>query len=209
MFKTTQQHTQYWANRQIDWQQSYFNLDHPHRDFMIDLIRISQLQFGSVLEVGCASGANLYRLLKAFPWLKQENVGGVDVNEAAITQAQKNLPDAWFFKNPAHDMFLSDKSSDLGISDMCLLYYSPLMIRKALREMLRVTRLNLVLCELHHENPAKRLKLRLQTGYNAYNYVVLLEELGCYTVDVYKIPEQVWPGGNPQKDFGHIIIARL
>lgn len=84
----------YWAQRKMDWKQGYFNPDHPHRDFIIELLRKEPP--GSVCEIGCASGANLWRIKKEFPNCK---IAGCDVNADAIETANKiffeaNLPQA-------------------------------------------------------------------------------------------------------------------
>ena len=34
----TNRHIKYWQTRKIDWKQSYFNLDHPHRDLILKAI---------------------------------------------------------------------------------------------------------------------------------------------------------------------------
>ena len=66
ILKTTNWHRKYWKNRKIDWNQAYMNPDHPHRQIIVDKLR----QFGifrSLLEVGCAAGANLYKIKLAYP----------------------------------------------------------------------------------------------------------------------------------------------
>lgn len=82
----------YWKNRRINWKDSYFNIDHPHRKLLIDILKNDPP--GSVCEVGCASGANLWNIKKEFPNCK---IAGCDVSLDAIETAKEiffgaNLP---------------------------------------------------------------------------------------------------------------------
>lgn len=92
--KNTQQHKDYWTQRKIDWVSHYWNPDHPHRDFIIEILKTSPP--GSVCEIGCGAGANLYRIKKEFTNCK---IAGCDLNQDAIDTANKlffdaNLPKA-------------------------------------------------------------------------------------------------------------------
>lgn len=212
MFKTTNQHKKYWAERKIDWKQAYCDPDnpgdtimHPHRQLIIDKLR--KMRFGSVLEVGCASGANLYRIQREFRGVQ---VGGADLSRDAIAEAKRALgPLAILDVASVENMFFGDKSADVVISDMTLIYFGPRMIKKALREIARVARKQIIFCEFHSESFIKSWGLRMATGYNSYNYRKLLENEGFYDIFIDKIPESAWPGGEPQKTFGYIITAKI
>lgn len=78
---------------EINWIASYWNLEHPHRDLIVDIIRKNPVR--SVLEIGCGCGANLYRIKKEFPEVR---VAGCDINEDAIRTAQKQF-NKYYFKN--------------------------------------------------------------------------------------------------------------
>ncbi len=210
--KTTNDHIKYWSERKIDWVQSYFNPDHPHRQLIVD--EFTKLkQAASVLELGCASGANIYRLMKAHPRI---GGGGTDISKDAIDTARmlrdekRIFPQNTMFEvGGAEKIFLSDHSVDVVLTDMCLIYLGPSRIKTALKEIARVGRDSVIFCEFHSTNPFKRLGLKLASGYNAYNYPKLLEKAGYYNVEVRKLTEKDWPGGEPQKTFGYIITARL
>lgn len=202
---TTNKHIKYWKNRKIDWKTRYFDThDHPHRELI--LRELARQSFGSILEVGCASGPNLLRILYGFPGVQ---IGGCDVSEDAIKTAKELLPQAAQLDvSPAHDIFLSDKSVDVTLSDACMIYVGSGMIKKTLNEIKRVTRTRIVFCEFHSESLYQRTRLKLQSGYNAYNWKKLLEKNGFHDVELKKIPKKVWPG-TPWQEFGFIISATL
>lgn len=202
---STKHWTRWWRDRQLDWRKSYQNWDHPHR-FLISAA-LTRFHWFSLFEVGVGAGANLINILHHF---KDKQLGGCDVNADAIraaTQATANT--AILRQGSVEDIMLSDSSTDAVLSDMCLIYVGPLHIRKALREMRRIGRFKVVLCEFHSSSLLKRLWLRYTSGYHAYNYRKLLAGLGFYDINLYKIPERYWPGGEPQQTFGYLITASI
>ncbi len=74
----------YWQWRHIlnpNWAQSYLDsIHHPHRKQIVDSISKFQ-SINSIAEIGCAAGANLVRLVKAYPNIK---IIGVDISHNAI-----------------------------------------------------------------------------------------------------------------------------
>lgn len=162
----------------------------------------------SLIEVGCGAGANLVNIIKSFPDRKLQ-VGGVDINPEAIELARKQFNGGIFKVGPVHDIMMSDDATDIVLSDMCLIYYGPGKIDSAIKEIKRIGRNYVLFCEFHHHSFWKRLQLRLTSGYYAYDYRKLLEKHGFGDIELYKIPEEYWPGGNPQKTFGYLIKARI
>lgn len=208
MFKTTKRHKEFWSNRQINWEQDYLladgALNHPHRQMILDTL--ASLRWRSIVEVGMGAGANLVRIKQQWP---SAIVGGCDINRDAVIVAGKYLKDARYLDvADPRDIFLSDGTIDVTLSDACLIYMGPTQIRKALKEMRRVAIRYLVLCEFHSESWWERMKLRWQTGYNAYDYKKLLEELGFFNIKITKIPKEVWPG-TPWEKFGCIVTCEF
>lgn len=78
----TKKHIKYWTERQIDWVSHYWNPEHPHRDLIIEVLKKDPP--GSVCEIGCAAGANLYRIRKEWP---NTRIAGCDLNSDAIKTA--------------------------------------------------------------------------------------------------------------------------
>ncbi len=213
MFKSTKSHKNYWRTRSIDWKQAYFDgideasglpvWDHPHRQLLMR--ELSRLKFGSVLEVGCATGANLYKISQTFPGTE---LGGIDVSAEAIEAAKSKFSQAVVLQQGSfEDLFYSDKSADLVLSDAALIYVGPETIHKAIEEMKRVARKYIVLVEFHAPTLWERLGIAWKSGYYAYNYKTLLESHGLYDIEMTPIPERVW--GYPWSKWGRIIIARV
>ena len=219
--RTTNTHTKYWRERKIDWKTQYLDTwDHPHRQLIVCVLQAFQNEWMSVWEVGCGPGPNLARIFKEFHG-KQMQLGGSDLNEDAIKlaratfQTEVKQPDGtmkrqdagMFHVESSEDMLLSDKAVDVMLSDAHLIYIGPFKIRKVLKEMVRITRNRLVLCEYEEKSWWKRIQLWWKTGYFAHDYKKLLEEAGCFDVQMAPIPEQFW-GGNWSK-YGKIITAKI
>lgn len=204
MPKSTKKWSKWWAERKIDWKTSYQNWQHPHRYLISSLL--GRFQWMSLLEIGCGAGANLINIVQRHP---SKQLGGIDINPEAIDLLSKTIKGAYLKVGSVEDIAMSDNSTDVILSDMALIYIDPFKIDKVIGEIKRVARSHIVFCEFHSTSIYARLKLRLTSGYNAYNYKKLLAKHGFYDVKLYKIPEEMWPGGEPQKSFGYIIHARL
>ena len=205
ILKSTNWHREYWKARKIDWNQAYMNPDHPHRSIIVDKLREFGV-FRSVLEVGCAAGANLYKIKQTFP---SSDVGGIDWSADAIEEAKRMLPRAPILQvGEATDIYISDKGTDILLSDMCYIYLDKNNFCKAIKEAKRAARNGVIFCEFHHPSWIVRQLLKWRTGYNAYDYPQELKNAGFYDIELKKLKEQDWPGGEPQKTFGFIISAR-
>ena len=202
MLKSTNKHIKYWKDRQIDWKQAYFTPEHPHRELIVK--ELSKLNFGSLLEVGCAVGANLYRVHQHWPGVM---LGGLDVNKEAIEVGKVLNPYVHIWQEgTADDLFFSDKSSDIILTDACMIYLSPIRVKKALQEFRRVGRKYLVMCEFNSTKLWERLGVAM-AGYYAYDWKKLLTKYGFYGIQIKKIPPEVW--GYPWNKYGYIIVAKI
>lgn len=205
ILKNTKFFRNFWKKRVIDWTQAYFTPDHPHRKLIVEAVRDFRV-LRSILEIGCASGANLYAIKRAFPHV---DVGGIDWSQDAIDCAKKMLPFSSVLQvGEATDIYLSDKGTDIGLTDMCLIYLDKNNFRQALKELKRISREGIILCEFHSSNWVLRNGLKFTTGYNAYDYEKELTLAGFHDIQFKKLTEQDWPGGEPQKTFGYLITAR-
>jgi ubiquinone/menaquinone biosynthesis C-methylase UbiE len=203
--KNTKYWKNYWVKRKKDWTKDYAEtINHPHRKIIINILK--NISWLSLLEIGCNSAPNLINIIKNIPG---RQVGGIDVNSDAIETAKKTMPNGFFKVNSADDIMISDKSVDVILSDMALIYVSPKDIDKYIKEIKRVARNYILFCEFHSKNWYNRLVLKLNSGYNAYNYKKLLEKHGFYDIAIQKLTEEDWPGGNPQKTFAYFIIAKI
>ena len=205
LFRTTKEHSIYWKNRKIDWSKDYLSTwNHPHRRLIAEVLKT--FNWLSLIEIGCGGGANLAYIVKNIPG---RQVGGIDINPDAIELCQKTFKGGIFKVNSADDIMLSDKSTDVVLSDMTLIYVGPRKIGDYIREIKRITRNHVLLCEFHTTNWWNKLALKMNSGYNSYNWPKLLRKYGFYDIVIYKIPPEGWPGGDPQKTFGYIIRATV
>lgn len=203
-FKTTEKHKAYWQTRKIDWVEAYAKTwDHPHRQMIVDALR--GMKFTQVLELGCASGPNLIRIIREFPGVQ---VGGIDISPDAIETARKILPpNSVLDVGTAENCFFADKCADVVLSDACLIYMGPEKINKVIAEMKRVTRKHVVFVEFYEPSWWKRLAIRWKSGYFAHDYKKLLKQHGFWDIEIKRIPEATW--GYPWSTFGAVITARI
>ena len=202
MFKTTNQHQRYWHERKIDWNQAYASTwNHPHRAYILSAL--TKWRWNTLLEIGCASGPNLIAIRKAFP---TAILGGTDINEDAIMAAKGILGiTAVLQAGDAYHIFHSDSSSDVMLTDACLIYIGD--IYRAIEEIKRVGRKHFIFVEFHSTSWVKRLALKWATGYNAYDYEKVLTNAGFYDIELTKLPD-LWDG-EPWKTYGYLITAKI
>ena len=195
----------YWKGRTLGWKQSYTDVNHPHRQVIIDKLREFGI-FRSILEVGCAAGANLYRIKQIYPGA---DIGGIDWSPSAIEEAKKILPKASVLQEgEATDIYISNKGADILLSDMCYIYLNKRNFRKALKEAKRIARVGVIFCEFNETNWFKRIGIKMLTGYNAYDYYKELTRAGFYDIEIQKLTTIEWPGTEKEKGLRAIITAR-
>lgn len=187
-------HEWYWHMRGSRSAQRYLSdgsLNHPHRDVLIELLK--KEPFDSALEVGCASGPNIYRIAKQFPHVK---LFGTDINRSAIRLAKQ-----WFAEKKLHTVTFeakkigdlrdfADKSIDVVISDAALLYVGPDTIFQVVSEFVRVAKKKIILVEMHSPDALHRYE---DTW--AHNYVALFKPYVAENqIKMTKITEEIWGG---------------
>jgi ubiquinone/menaquinone biosynthesis C-methylase UbiE len=224
-----------WATRHLregeDWIKGYWeSRDHPNRAFLIGKI-CKHFPIHSVLEIGCASGPNLYLLAKKFP---EAEIRGIDINPMAVKKGNE-----WFMQEDISNVKLevgraqelerfADKSFDLVLTDAVLIYVAPEEIKKVAENMLRISRI-IVMREWHifHEWLALVINgyycLRLKTeafrlkspslgffvGHWARNYRALFKELAPKRmVQITKLPEGLWDDKGWQRWGAIIEVAK-
>lgn len=203
----TSNRKKFWAERKINWEEQYLSTwNHPHRALIISALK--SFHWISLWEVGCGAGANLVRIVREFdPRESPKQLGGSDINPDAIAVASKALVGARFKVESPENILLSDSATDVVLSDACLIYIDPFKIKKAIKEMVRISRGHILLCEFHGKNLWERWLLRLRTGYNAYDYEKLLTDAGCYDIQIIKMPPQLWEGF-PWQPWGYVLLAK-
>jgi ubiquinone/menaquinone biosynthesis C-methylase UbiE len=191
------------------WTRSYVNeisFSHPHRQLLVEIIS-ANAPFANVLEIGCASGPNLYLLAMKFP---NSRFVGVDINPDAVNQGklffeQHGMRNVMLFQGKADELEgFPDKSFDIVFTDAVLLYIGRDKIKKVAKEIQRIARRAIILVE-HHSKQESDLGSRLEKWW-LRNYIKLF---GTFSdrINTIKIPPEIW-GGNWGK-LGYIIEVRM
>lgn len=197
---STKQNAKYWANRSYGWEEYFKTLNHPHRDFITEVLK--KFNWISLFEIGCGSGPNLANIARN---IGGRQLGGVDINKEAIEICKRNFVGGQFRVGSGDNIMMSDQSTDVVLTDMFLIYVDPTKIDTYLKEIRRITRKIVVLCEYHHTSWWKRQKLRVFSGRHSYNYKKKLEKLGFYDISVIKMP--IFEDDNEQS-YRHCVVAR-
>lgn len=179
-------------------------INHPHRKLLID--EISKFHpFENVLELGCASGANLFLLAKKYPNVK---FCGVDVSEKAIKEgqkffAEKNIKNVELQVGSILNLEnIKNKSIDVIFSDATLLYVGKEKIDDVFKAIVRVAKKGIVLCEQHTDN---------RSFYDdkwVHNYKEIANKIfPMVKINFTKILESIWAGDWAK--YGYIIEIKL
>jgi SAM-dependent methyltransferase len=146
-----------WATRHLseeNWAENYWkSRDDPHRFFLIEKI-CKYVPINHILEIGCASGPNLYHIAKKFP---EADVRGIDISPVAAQKGNEWFKQAGFSNvklevGKAQNLKqFADKTFDVVFTDAVLIYISPDEIKQTIKEMLRIGRI-VVLNEWHTFN---------------------------------------------------------
>jgi len=201
----------YWKFRHFidrSWAESYISkesISHPLRKILIDKIS-NYFPFDSILEIGCASGPNLYLLTKKFP---QTKFYGIDISKKAIGTGQN-----YFKKEKIKNIFLEsgraedlkkfrDKSIDIIFTDATLIYLGLDKIDLIVKEMIRIAKKAIILCEQHTNSSRMFYK-----DYWVHNYNFLFGKfLSKEKIKLTKISQEVWSGD--WGEMGYIIEVVL
>lgn len=199
---STRQNKNYWLKKDDEqyWRAYLKTWNDPHREVISAALK--QFPWTSLIEVGCGSGPNVINIIKNN---KGKQVAGIDINSTAIKVLQSSVKGGLFKVGSGEDIMMSDKSTDVTLTDAYLIYIGPLKIKKHLLEIKRITRNYIVLCEYYNSSLRDRWKLRILSGRHSYNYKRLLRKLGFYDIQIFKMPKVE---DNDDK-FRHIIIAKV
>ena len=168
-----------WRSRHLyrhGWAQGYLGtVGHPHRSQIVEAVS-SFSPVDSLLEVGCASGANLVNLRERLP---DTRLIGIDINRHAIATAQRHFA-ARGDKNIRLLAGRADRLTDIPnagvdvvLTDAVLMFIAPDRIHDVVAELGRVARKGLVLNEYHC---AGETAGRFDGGRWVYDIVALLAQ---------------------------------
>jgi SAM-dependent methyltransferase len=137
------------------WASYWDTVDAPHRNVIIDALRTVPA-FGSLLEIGCGPGVNLFRVLQAFP---DVDVTGLDISQGAIDFADRRLREATEGGELAGtgraavcvgelpEALEAMEPVDVVLSCYALAYVHPLDIRRTLEQLLYLAQRAVVIAE--------------------------------------------------------------
>ncbi len=196
----------YWRFRHCfnkHWAENYISeesLKNPQRRLLIEKISV-HAPLGSVLEIGCASGPNLYAFSREFP---DTQFFGIDISRRAVEVGtawmnDRGIKNVKLFTGKADKLGrFPDKNMDIVLSVATLLYIGPDKIDQVIDEMLRVAKKALVLIEWHTEQ-----EWSYAFDHWAYNWKILLEKHGQTSVSASKLTFGDLGGG--WKELGYLI----
>ncbi|MFA6190601.1 MAG: class I SAM-dependent methyltransferase [Candidatus Staskawiczbacteria bacterium] len=190
-----------------EWAKSYISesaIKHPHRKLLVEDIS-KTYPFENVLEVGCASGANLYLLAEKFP---KVSFYGIDISKNAIKEGKN-----FFYRKSFKNIFLqnlginqlenfTDKSMDIIFTDATIIYIGKDQIEKVFKEMCRIAKKTIILCEQHTEGKS------FYDNKWVHNYREIINKVVPQAKIIFtKIPENIWAG--EWAKYGYIIEVKL
>ncbi|MDD1771118.1 MAG: class I SAM-dependent methyltransferase [Methanomassiliicoccales archaeon] len=181
-----------WQEKGVD---SFYwkSVDHPHRDLLVQ--SISSYQPSSVLEIGCNTGPNLFRLAQALPGAK---LVGIDVSKAAIEEGKRLFEERHLQVElrvgKAEDLSeFPDQSFDVVFTDAVLIYVDSKDIDRVLDEMIRVARRAIVMIEFNDDRASPKGSFLYKKGYWKRDYAGLLKAKGQDEgVSITKLTKDQW-----------------
>jgi len=195
-----------WHIKAYDWvEASWESKDHPHRQLLID--GISKFRPKSILEIGCASGANLFLVAKKYP---KAQIWGIDINKKAVDYGnrqfkQLGMGNVRLAVGKAGSLLFAENAFDVVFTDAMLIYVGPDKIKQVIEQMLNIAKKGLVLVEWHRSH-TNGLGV-YSNGLWQRNYKRLLgRHIPRNRITVARIPKEVWSAWNGR---GTVIEVRL
>lgn len=193
-----------WANFPASEAERYWNnRKHKKRSRWFAAF-ISEYKFDSAFEVGVNCGRNLDYILRFTPGI---DVGGIDINEAALEFAKEHVPNAKLEHGSIHEMGTTEKY-DIVFTSGVLLHVPPGDVDKVIQRCLDKANKYVIHMETNGRdriingpaelNPSKKVSHKLRC---VHDYVRIYKKLG-YVAESEKISEF------HETDARHIIIVK-
>lgn len=190
--------SEYWKDRGIDkhdWITEHWQTkNHPHRKQIVNILRKLQ-PWSSLLEIGCGSGANLYRIRKKF--IGAELIG-TDVNTDEIRFATKKMSENKYAIGAIEDIDIP--KVDIILCDAVLLYVEPLNIQEVMKKITENARKAIILVEWLGKDKLGTV----EEDHWARNYPELLKDYGWKT----RMKKVIWPESEQWQKNGKIFVAQ-
>jgi ubiquinone/menaquinone biosynthesis C-methylase UbiE len=198
----------YWRYKSFfnsDWRNGYLDLNadtHPHRKFLLNKLTHLNL-INSILEVGCANGINLRMINKKIPGIELE---GFDINKKALSEGvnilkRKNITNIRLKHQSAKNLGSYDTGQfEVVLCDAVLMYIGPNNIKQVLKEIVRISKKSVIICEQHTNGNS------FYDDKWIHNYDVLLKNIsGIQSVIFHSISDDIWRGD--WSKYGKIIVV--
>ena len=198
----------YWRYKSFfssDWRDGYLDSEneiHPHRKLLLKKI-IQTHPIDSILEVGCANGINLRMINKKIPGITLE---GFDINKKALREGvnilkRENITNIKLKHQSAKNLGSYDTGRfDVVFCDAVLMYIGPNNIKQALKEMVRISKKSVIICEQHTKGNS------FYEDKWIHNYDILLKNISSIqSVIFHSISDDIWSGD--WSKYGKIIVV--
>ena len=158
-----------WANTSIN----SYQIKQRHK-FVSSIASFENIE--SVLEIGCAAGPNLRLLREKLPEAK---LTGVDINKKCIERGNRyfqsvNDNNATLYPKSTDQLeFFKDKTFDIVCTQGVLLLLPPNKIRKAIADIVRLSKKGIILHEYNKDNATDGF---FDNGRWVYDYPAILRE---------------------------------
>lgn len=182
-----------WSSKSAD--QAYWDSRQaPHRNLLVKTI--TKYAPSSVLEVGCNTGPNLFRLSEA---LHEARLVGIDISEAAVEKGKANfeqmgITNVELHVGKADDLSrFPDKNFDVVFADAVLIYIGKDKIDAVANEMVRLARKAIILVEYHDPSSDGQGTFIYEKGYWKRDYTGLFSEReGVTDLKITKLSKELW-----------------
>lgn len=183
---------EYWAYRGKDYMDSFFDSDYIKLEIFFQNMLVEELkrlEWRSFFEAGCGFGWNIKRVKEEFP---QSTVGGIDFSLPQLYSGRnryhKEFPEIATTGGDATNIPYGDGAFDIGFSLGVFMNIHPSAIRKAISEMIRVSKKYIIHLEYDEMHATRELceKRRPKTNIISHDYAALYKEVGGHNVAIAK-----------------------
>jgi SAM-dependent methyltransferase len=181
-----------WRTENTSWIQEYWETqNHPHRDQIVDALNI---EFDSLLEIGCNCGPNIARIKKEYG--NDKLYAGIDPNVSSLKFGRIMMPDVALIEGDIESLDIKDMKFDVVLADASLMYVDENNIFSVAEKISKLATKIIIICDWFDESIAGVEK----DGHYARNYPKLFNKWKCTTKQIN------WPTSEKWKRNGRMFI---
>lgn len=159
------------------------------------------IEFDSILEVGCYYGESLLAIEKKFP---DKKIVGIDINTDVISEGQKYLKKAKLIYGDAKKLPFPDKSFDIVFTNALICMLDPKDVETVIKEIVRVAKKQVMFVELMGKEMTEKVSFTSISHRTVVNWNIIFEE----TPTIRKILLEEWEV-EPWRTYGYLIKLKL